>query len=108
MNIYIRCWHPSSAFFSYAIMKLFKSKSRIIISSLLLDTVASFFYLTTIAIITVNQSNNLSKVIAIQTSSINATIPVITVIPSQLKRVQILHFSSRFRCVILVCLVTCG
>ena len=33
----------SNAFFSYAIILLFKSKSRIIISSLLLDTVASFF-----------------------------------------------------------------
>lgn len=32
------------ALFLYAIMKLFKSKSRIIISSLLLDLVASFFY----------------------------------------------------------------
>lgn len=56
----------------------------------------------------VNQSNNLSKVILIHASSINAMIPVITVIPSVIKRVQILHFSSRFRCVILVCLVACG
>ena len=33
----------ASPAFSYAIILLFKSKSRIIISSLLLDTVASFF-----------------------------------------------------------------